>query len=132
MAIKAVPHAGETETTCTRWRVIVRNAHGKQEWATVHGSRAAALRAEAAKRSAVDRGEYVEKLHASTLAEVIREYLEFLPTKRNRTRGRVQLAAELPLLYAMGRHPTPPDVRFPSPTEEGRPQDREAAPRRSP
>jgi len=32
-----------------------------------------------------------------------------------RGRGRIQIAAELPLLYAKGRHPQPPEVRFPDP-----------------
>jgi hypothetical protein len=32
-----------------------------------------------------------------------------------RGRGRIQIAAELPLLYAKGRHPRPPEVRFPDP-----------------
>ncbi|MGE3594624.1 MAG: hypothetical protein AB7N70_03675 [Dehalococcoidia bacterium] len=36
-----------------------------------------------------------------------------------RGRGRVQVAAELPLLYAQGRHPHPPEVTFPRPAEEG-------------
>ena len=36
-----------------------------------------------------------------------------------RGRGRVQIAAELPLLYAQGRHPHAPDVTFPRPVEEG-------------
>jgi hypothetical protein len=31
-----------------------------------------------------------------------------------RGRGRVQVVAELPLLYAHGRHPKPPDVHFPA------------------
>jgi hypothetical protein len=31
--------------------------------------------------------------------------------------GRVQLAAELPLLYTAGR-PTPPEVNYPAPAEE--------------
>jgi len=30
-----------------------------------------------------------------------------------RGRGRVQVVAELPLLYAHGRHPAPPEVSFP-------------------
>ena len=34
-----------------------------------------------------------------------------------RGRGRVQISAELPLLYAKGRHPQPPEVRFPAPAE---------------
>jgi hypothetical protein len=32
-----------------------------------------------------------------------------------RGRGRIQISAELPLLYAKGRHPQPPEVRFPDP-----------------
>jgi hypothetical protein len=31
--------------------------------------------------------------------------------------GRVQLAAELPLLNTAGRWPTPPDVNYPAPAE---------------
>jgi hypothetical protein len=34
-----------------------------------------------------------------------------------RGRGRIQISAELPLLYAKGRHPQPPEVRFPAPAE---------------
>ena len=34
-----------------------------------------------------------------------------------RGRGRVQLAAELPLLYTAGRWPTPPQVRYPAPAD---------------
>jgi hypothetical protein len=34
------------------------------------------------------------------------------------SRGRVQLAAELPLLYTAGRWPTPPEVNYPVPVEE--------------
>jgi hypothetical protein len=35
-----------------------------------------------------------------------------------RGRGRVQLAAELPLLYTAGRWPTPPEVNYPAPADE--------------
>jgi len=35
-----------------------------------------------------------------------------------RGRGRVQLAAELPLLYTAGRWPTPPEVNYPAPIDE--------------
>jgi hypothetical protein len=35
-----------------------------------------------------------------------------------RGRGRVQMAAELPLIYAMGRHPAPPEIRYPDPVDE--------------
>lgn len=34
-------------------------------------------------------------------------------------RGRVQVAAELPILYAQGRYPQAPEVTFPRPAEEG-------------
>jgi hypothetical protein len=34
------------------------------------------------------------------------------------SRGRVQLAAELPPLYTAGRWPTPPEVHYPAPAEE--------------
>jgi DNA-binding CsgD family transcriptional regulator len=47
----------------------------------------------------------------------------------SRGRGRVQVVAELPLLYAHGRHPAPPVVSFPkaaNPTDEA-----QATPRRS-
>lgn len=46
-----------------------------------------------------------------------------------RGRGRVQVPAELPLLYAQGRHPTLPEVEFPSTAEEG--VDTPRQPRRS-
>ena len=36
----------------------------------------------------------------------------------SRGRGRVQLAAELPLLYTAGRWPTPPEVSYPVSTDE--------------
>jgi hypothetical protein len=36
----------------------------------------------------------------------------------SRGRGRVQLAAELPLLYTAGRWPTPPEVNYPAPVDE--------------
>jgi hypothetical protein len=36
----------------------------------------------------------------------------------SRGRGRVQLAAELPLLYTAGRWPTPPEVNYPAPIDE--------------
>jgi hypothetical protein len=36
----------------------------------------------------------------------------------SRGRGRVQLAAELPLLYTAGRWPTPPEVNYPAPADE--------------
>jgi hypothetical protein len=36
----------------------------------------------------------------------------------SRGRGRVQLAAELPLLYTAGRRPTPPEVNYPAPADE--------------
>jgi hypothetical protein len=36
----------------------------------------------------------------------------------SRGRGRVQLAAELPLLYTAGRWPTPPEVTYPAPADE--------------
>ena len=36
----------------------------------------------------------------------------------SRGRGRVQLAAELPLLYTAGRRPTPPEVNYPTAVEE--------------
>src|SRR5258708_26725048 len=36
----------------------------------------------------------------------------------SRGRGRVQLAAELPLLYTAGRWPTPPEVHYPASADE--------------
>jgi hypothetical protein len=36
----------------------------------------------------------------------------------SRGRGRVQLAAELPLLYTAGRRPAPPEVNYPTSVEE--------------
>jgi hypothetical protein len=36
-----------------------------------------------------------------------------------RGRGRVQVPAELPLMYAIGRHSTPPAINYPSNTDEG-------------
>jgi hypothetical protein len=40
-----------------------------------------------------------------------------------RGRGRIQIAAELPLMYATGRHPQPPEVHFPLGAEtESKPQ----------
>ncbi|MEA2913010.1 MAG: hypothetical protein QOJ15_5091 [Bradyrhizobium sp.] len=36
----------------------------------------------------------------------------------SRGRGRVHLAAELPLLYTAGRWPTPPEVNYPAPADE--------------
>jgi hypothetical protein len=36
----------------------------------------------------------------------------------SRGRGRVQLAAELPLLCTAGRWPTPPEVNYPAPADE--------------
>jgi hypothetical protein len=36
----------------------------------------------------------------------------------SRGRGRVQLAAELPLLYTAGRWPTPPEVNYPASADE--------------
>jgi hypothetical protein len=42
-----------------------------------------------------------------------------------RGRGRIQIAAELPLMYATGRHHQPPEVHFPVETEtENKPQRR--------
>jgi len=35
-----------------------------------------------------------------------------------RGRGRIQITAELPLIYALGRHAVPPEVRFPPPDTE--------------
>jgi hypothetical protein len=46
-----------------------------------------------------------------------------------RGRGRVQVPAELPLLYAQGRHPAAPEVEFPPAVEEGTDPSRQ--PRRS-
>jgi hypothetical protein len=34
------------------------------------------------------------------------------------SRGRVELAAELTLMYTAGRWPTPPEVKYPAPAEE--------------
>lgn len=45
-----------------------------------------------------------------------------------RGRGRVQVAAELPLLYPKGRRTTPPDVRFPPRAHDDQPSD--ASPKR--
>jgi hypothetical protein len=36
----------------------------------------------------------------------------------SRGRGRVQLTAELPFLYTVGRWPTPPEVNYPAPVHE--------------
>lgn len=33
-------------------------------------------------------------------------------------RGRIQIAAELPLMYAQGRNPKAPEVHFPSETDD--------------
>ena len=46
-----------------------------------------------------------------------------------RGRGRVQVPAEIPLLYAQGRNPTPPEVEFPPAAKEGADPSRQ--PRRS-
>ncbi|HEY2533560.1 MAG TPA: hypothetical protein VGJ20_37465 [Xanthobacteraceae bacterium] len=37
-------------------------------------------------------------------------------------RGRIQIAAELPLIYATGRRTEPPEVHFPAEADEGAPK----------
>ena len=49
----------------------------------------------------------VQERNANIRANVVYERLDA------RGRGRVQVVAELPLLYAHGRRPNPPEVQFP-------------------
>jgi len=55
----------------------------------------------------------VQEHYANIRANIVYERLD------TRGRGRVQVVAELPMLYAHGRHPKPPDVTFPSPHQGG-------------
>jgi hypothetical protein len=77
MAVIAAPRKKETEKTCTRWRIVVRDpATGKQDWRTVYGSRAAAERAERRMRVAIDDGGYVSSRKSETVADAVQKRCE--------------------------------------------------------
>jgi hypothetical protein len=54
----------------------------------------------------------VKERYQNTRANVLYSRLD------SRGRGRIQIAAELPLMYATGRHPQPPQVHFPVDADE--------------
>jgi hypothetical protein len=79
----------------------------------MEGPRAAADRARLTTLGPKDRYLALTKLHYGNIrANITYSRLD------TRGRGRVQIAAELPLLYTAGRWPTPPEVNYPAPVEE--------------
>jgi hypothetical protein len=54
---------------------------------------------------------HVKDRYQNTRAKVLYSRLD------SKGRGRIQIAAELPLMYATGRHPQEPEVHFPLKTE---------------
>jgi hypothetical protein len=79
----------------------------------MEGPQAAADRARLSTLSPKDKHLAVTKLHYDNIrANITSLRLD------SRGRGRVQLAAELPLLYTAGRWPAPPEINYPAPAED--------------
>jgi hypothetical protein len=79
----------------------------------MEGPRAAADRAKLSSLGPKDKHLALTKAHNNNIrANITYSRLD------SRGRGRVQLAAEIPLLYTAGRWPTPPEVNYPSSVDE--------------
>jgi hypothetical protein len=124
-AYRKIPILGAPPDTITYTRARTRAVYRKsidelyQMLALVEGPQAAADRARLSTLTPKDKYLALTKAHYDNIrANITYARLD------SRGRGRVQLAAELPLLYTAGRWPTPPEVNYPAPLGESAHQPR--------
>jgi hypothetical protein len=116
-AYRKIPILGAPPVSITYTRARTRAVYRKsidelyEMLNTLEGPTAAADRARLSTLGPKDKYLAVTKPHYDN----IRANITY---SRLDSRGRVQLAAELPLLYTAGRWPTPPEVNYPAPAEE--------------
>jgi hypothetical protein len=118
-AYRKIPLLGAPPVTITYTRARTRAVYRKsidelyQMLALLEGPQAAADRARLSSLTPKDKYLALTKAHYDNIrANITYSRLD------SRGRGRVQLAAELPLLYTAGRWPTPPEVNYPAAAEE--------------
>jgi hypothetical protein len=118
-AYRKIPILGAPPVSITYTRARTRAVYRKsldelyQLLAPMEGPEAAADRARLSTLGPKDKYLAVTKSHYQNIrANITYSRLD------TRGRGRVQLAAELPLLYTAGRWPTPPEVNYPAPADE--------------
>jgi hypothetical protein len=118
-AYRKIPILGAPPVSITYTRARTRAVYRKtidelyQLLTLMEGPQAAADRARLSTVGPKDKYLALTKLHYDNIrANITYSRLD------TRGRGRVQLAAELPLLYTAGRWPTPPEVNYPAPAEE--------------
>jgi hypothetical protein len=118
-AYRKIPILGAPPVSITYTRARTRAVYRKsidelyQLLTLMEGPQAAADRARLSTLGPKDKYLAVTKPHYENIrADITYSRLD------SRGRGRVQLAAELPLLYTAGRWPTPPEVNYPAPADE--------------
>jgi hypothetical protein len=118
-AYRKIPILGAPPVTITYTRARTRAVYRKtidelyQMLTLMEGPQAAADRARLSTLGPKDKYLALTKAHYDNIrANITYSRLD------SRGRGRVQLAAELPLLYTAGRWPTPPEVTYPTSAEE--------------
>jgi hypothetical protein len=105
------PHRQQVARTRAVYRKSIDELY--QMLTLMEGPQAAADRAKLSSRTPKDKYLALTKAHYDNIrANITYSRLD------SRGRGRVQLAAELPLLYTAGRWPTPPEVNYPAPADE--------------
>ena len=116
-AYRRIPILGARPCSVVYTRARTRSVYRKtveQIMALLESSDAPKAMADRARLSALPGAEthlaLVREHYENTRANVVYEALD------RRGRGRVQVAAELPLLFALRHNATPPLVRFPTPT----------------
>jgi hypothetical protein len=116
-AYRKIPILGAPPVTITYTRARTRAVYRKsidelyQMLTLMEGPQAAADRARLSTLGPKDKYLALTKPHYDN----IRANITY---SRLDSRGRVQLAAELPLLYTAGRWPSPPEVKYPAPVDE--------------
>jgi hypothetical protein len=118
-AYRKIPILGAPPVSITYTRARTRAVYRKsidelyQMLALLEGPQAAADRARLSTLGTKEKYLALTKAHYDNVrANITYSRLD------SRGRGRVQLAAELPLLYTAGRWPTPPEVNYPAPADE--------------
>jgi hypothetical protein len=118
-AYRKIPILGAPPVTITYTRARTRSVYRKsidelcQMLTLMEGPKAATDRARLSTLDPKDKYLALTKAHYDKIrANITYSRLDY------RGRGRIQLAAELPLLYTAGRWPTPPEVRYPAPADE--------------
>src|SRR5580692_3198417 len=76
MAIQKAPKPTDTAARCTRWRVVIYNAHThKQEWHTVEGTKRVAQEFERECKDKLRRGTYVSRAKRMTVCQLIAAFM---------------------------------------------------------